>query len=75
MSNFVPVFKKIFSYMENQEYKIFEIEVGIDYPFVGLDDSNLDKGKYITYVEDYEYVGKGDAFDYDMYYYGTTIYS
>ena len=44
-------------------------------PFVGLDDSNLDKGKYITYVEDYEYVGKGDAFDYDMYYYGTTIYS
>ena len=39
MSNFVPVFKKIFSYMENQEYKIFEIEVGIDYPFVGLDDT------------------------------------
>lgn len=25
--------------MENQEYKIFEIEVGIDYPFVGLDDT------------------------------------
>lgn len=44
-------------------------------PFVGLDDSNLDKGKYITYVDDYEYVGNGDAFDYDMYYYGTTIYS
>ena len=25
--------------MENQGYKIFEIEVGIDYPFVGLDDT------------------------------------
>jgi hypothetical protein len=43
--------------------------------FNGLDDSNLDKSKYITYVEDYEYEGYGDAFDYNMYYYGTTIYS
>lgn len=25
--------------MENQDYKIFEIEVGIDYPYVGLDDT------------------------------------
>ena len=39
MSNFVPLFKKTFSYMENQEYKIFEIEVGIDYPFVGHDET------------------------------------
>ena len=30
--------------------------------------------KYITYVQDYEYVGYGDAFDYNMYDYGTTIY-
>ena len=44
-------------------------------PFTGLDDSKLDQSKYITYVQDYEYVGSGDAFDYDMYYYGTTIYS
>jgi hypothetical protein len=44
-------------------------------PFTGLDESILDEGKYITYVEDYEYKGSGDAFDYDMYYYGTTIYS
>lgn len=44
-------------------------------PFTGLDDSTLDKNKYITYVEDYEYKGSGGAFDYDMYYYGTTIYS
>ncbi|MBQ8573603.1 MAG: hypothetical protein IJ450_01990 [Bacteroidales bacterium] len=44
-------------------------------PFTGLDDSSLDVNKYITYVEDYEYEGSGDAFDYDMYYYGTTIYS
>ena len=43
--------------------------------FNGLDDSNLDKSKYITYVEDYEYEGYGDAFDYNMYDYGTTIYS
>ncbi len=44
-------------------------------PFTGLDDSSLDKSKYITYVEDYEYDGYGDAYDYNMYYYGTTIYS
>lgn len=44
-------------------------------PFTGIDDSSLDKNKYITYVEDYEYEGGGDAFDYDMYYYGTTISS
>lgn len=44
-------------------------------PFSGLDGSNLNENKYITYVEDYEYVGGGTAFDYDMYDYGTTIYS
>jgi hypothetical protein len=44
-------------------------------PFTGLDDSSLDVNKYITYVEDYKYEGSGDAFDYDMYYYGTTIYT
>ena len=31
--------------------------------------------KYITYVQDYDYSGYGDAFDYNVYYYGTTIYS
>lgn len=31
--------------------------------------------KYITYVQDYDYRGYGDAFDYNVYYYGTTIYS
>lgn len=44
-------------------------------PFTGLDDSSLDVNKYVTYVEDYEYEGGGDAFDYNMYHYGTTIYS
>jgi len=51
---------------------ILQVSQGI---FTGLDDSTLDENKYITYVEDYDYVGNGDAFDYDMYYYGTTIYS
>ena len=44
-------------------------------PFSGIDDSYLDKNKYITYVADEDYSGNGNAFDYNMYYYGTKIYS
>ena len=44
-------------------------------PFTGMDDSALDKNKYITYVADEDYEGYGDAFDYNMYYYGTKIRS
>ena len=36
---------------------------------------SYDPNKYITYVEDYDYRGYGDAYDYNVYYYGTTIYS
>lgn len=50
------------------------IEIVFEQPaFEGLDDSSFPTTRYMTYVENEYYEGNGDAFDYNMYFYCSTI--